>query len=140
MIKQFFVKLLGGFTEIEDYLEKIPETKERHKVLTLAVKHLFNTIDSDDILRVKGKTWLCGDRTLSEAEKALLISEAAILLNSKLWEVLKLDIKYQANRAMYVEGDKLEDLVAGKLWLYTFDSLKTRLESLAKGSALFNTK
>jgi len=68
-----------------------------------------------------------------------LIVEAENFKNSKLWSILQDDIKYQSNKKMYTNSVNVDDLIAGKLWLLTLDILKTRLNSLHKGSGKFNT-
>ena len=139
-IKQFFVKLCGGFLTAEEAIESATDTREKYRLLTLATKRFFNTIGPEDILQEKGKAWMCEGKPLSDGEKNLLIAETAQFLNSKLWKVLKIDIQYQANRAMFIKGEGKDDLVAGKLLLYTLDVIKTRLKSVEKGNAIYNVQ
>lgn len=114
-------------------------TNERKEILTLAVKELYNTIGPDDILRQNDKgEWLAEDKIISEAEKKLLISEANQFLSTRLWKILQADIKYQANKKMYLESQSDDDITFGKMWSYTLDVVKTRLQSLRKGSGHFN--
>lgn len=111
------------------------------EILTELVRDLFNSIDEDDILReeIDGK-WYVGDKELQDAEKKLVISEAQIFLKGKVWNVLQRDIKYLANKRMYINSRTEMDLVAGKLLLYLLDIIKTRLQSLDKGKGNFNIK
>lgn len=139
-IRKFFVKVCGGFLNAEEAIDSVSEAKEKYRLLTLATKRFFNTIGPEDILQEKGKVWMCEGKPLSDGEKNLLIAETAQFLNSKLWKVLKTDIQYQANRAMFIKGEDKDDLVAGKLLLYTLDVIKTRLKSLEKGSAIYNVQ
>lgn len=118
------IHLLGGFTG-EDILAK-------------AMQGLFNTITEDDILKEVKTEWRVGDKMVGEGEKKLLISEAQVFLNSKLWKVLKTDIRYRANLMMFEKSKTEMDLVAGKLFLYALDCIKTRLESLTAGRGTFN--
>lgn len=124
-MRQRLIKLLGGYTKDE--------------VLTEAVKDLFNTIGADDILQEKGGVWMVGGKAMNDGEKNLLISQASSLMGMKLWKVLQEDIKFLANQRMFLRSQSQMDLIAGKLWLYTLDSIKTRLESLSKGSGRFNS-
>ena len=118
----------------------MPTPEKKVKVLTDTVKHLFNTIGPEDILREEEGAWFYQDKSLSEPEKQLLISEAKILMGMKLWKVLRRDVLHQANKRMFTESTDLFDLTIGKGWLYVLDCLKTRLESMCKGKAIFNTK
>lgn len=124
-MKNKLIKLLGGYTKDE--------------VLTRAVKKLYNTIGSEDILREEMGQWTINGKPINDAIKKLLVSEAQIFLKSRLWQVLQTDIKYRANKVMFEKAQTEQDLIAGKLWLYTIDSIKTRLESLVKGSGRFNS-
>lgn len=137
-LKNFLIKWLGGFIDADDALESVKDGKERRYLLTRAVKRLFNTIDADDILKVhESGQWTFQGRTISEAEKAHLISEATTFMNSRLWKVLEADIKYQANRKMFILGGDDLQITAGKLWLLTLDAFNQRLKSMEAGSGSF---
>lgn len=123
-MKSKLIKLLGGYTEDE--------------VLTEVVKELYNTIGADDVLKEEQGQWTITGKPVDEGVRKLLISEASIFLKTRLWTVLQNDIKYRANKMMFEKSKTEMDLVAGKLWLYTLDSFKTRLESLTKGKGTFN--
>ena len=118
------IRLLGGIPKDE--------------VLTEAVKHLYNTIGADDILKENNGVWTFKGKTLSDAMKKLLIAEAQGFFKSKLWEVLQNDIKYKSNQLMFEKSKTEQDLIAGKLWLFTLDSFNTRLKSLDRGTGRFN--
>jgi len=112
-------------------LQRIKD-KIRERILTINVAHLYNSIGKDDILEQIGASWWVGDKEISLAEMKNLKAEAEIFQQSKLWKVLKTDIKYQANQAMYEKAESVNDLVAGKLWLYTLDCFDSRLKELKK--------
>src|SRR3954463_10624033 len=121
-VRQWIIKKLGGLVSIDDAIEAIKQTDspKRYEILTLAVKRFFNTISADDILQVRKETgeWLLEGKPISDAEQGLLIAQAKQFDESKLWAILQRDVKYQANKAMYVKGDKVDDLIAGKLWTF----------------------
>lgn len=142
-MRKWLITKLGGFTEqgyltIEDCLNDIKNSEDKHKILTLAVKRLYNTISKDDILtQIDGDMYVKG-KIVDTAIRKVLVAEAENFKNSKLWKVLQDDIKYQSNKKMYIDSLCIDDLIAGKLWLLTLDILKTRLNSLQKGSGKFN--
>lgn len=139
----YLIQELGGFATIEDAIEAIREkdSKERNAILTMAVKKLFNTIGPDDILQpVSGGQWLLEGKPLNKNQVELLMTEAAQLENTLLWKVLRKDVLYQANKKMYLLAENDMQVVTAKFWLYTFDVMRTRMKSIAAGSALFNTK
>ncbi|MCK9393592.1 hypothetical protein M0Q03_02195 [bacterium] len=112
----WLIKKLGGFTKDE--------------ILNETIGDLFNTISDKDILRVENNTWLYRDKPLTDSEMKLISAEAKYLLSSTLWKILQDDIKWQANEKMYFKSKTIEDLTAGKLWLYTLNCIKKRLEEL----------
>jgi hypothetical protein len=99
----------------------------RRAILAIKVKHLFNTIDADDLW----DSWVENDR--NQGERNLIKAQADTLLKSKLWHYLKTDIRYKANQMMFVKGKTEDDLVAGKLWLYTLDCIETHLKNIKDG-------
>lgn len=125
-MKNWIIRKLGGYPKDE--------------VLTQAVKHLYNTIGAEDILRVDGDDWIFEGKALNSGQKKLLASQARTLINTQLWKVLQADIKYMANKRMFVESKTEQDLIAGKIWLFTLDALKTRLNSMSRESGIFNKK
>lgn len=139
-MKGWLIRKLGGFATIDEAIECIKEkdSKEKYEILTLAVKRLFNTISSDDILRESAGQWFYKDKMLSTAEKELLIAEATQFSNSKLWEILSTDIKWKANKTMYLTATTEIQLAGGKLWAYTIDCINTRLKSMRSKSGLYN--
>ena len=112
----------------------------KEEKLTQQVKHLFNTIGVEDILREEKGVWFLEDKPLNEGQRKLLISEATVFTKTLLWKVLQTDVKYQANKKMFELSNTEMDLTAGKLWLETLNCFRTRLESMCKGLGMFNTK
>ena len=140
---QLIVKLGGfiekGYRDAEEAIEAAKSIEERRRLLTLAVKRCFNTIGPEDILQIRadGK-WILEGKPISDGEKDLLIVEAEQFRKSYLWKALKLDVKYQANKATFLMAKSEDDLTAGKLWQWTLDTFTTRLKSLSEGSGHFN--
>lgn len=122
----WLIKKLGGYTKDE--------------ILNEVVARQFSTISYQDILREEGLDWYFQDNKILEAEKKLLIAEASQFLNTRLWKVLKTDIRYQANKIMFEKAKTELDMTAGKLWLYTLDCLETRLKSMKGESGRFNLR
>ena len=141
-LRRLFIKKLGGYRNIDEALDAISDTKEKHKILTKAVKRFFNTISAEDILRVDETSgqWIFQGKPISENQKKVLISEAEEFLDTTLWEILQTDIKFQMNKRIYLESKTDMDLIAGKLGTLILDAMRTRLKSMKKGSPLFNNK
>lgn len=141
MLRKLLIETLGGYPTIESAIDAIhpKELKERRVLLTLAVKKLFNTVGPEDILKpANGGQWMFEGKLLSKGQVELLMHEAAQIEQMLLWKVLQKDILYQVNRKMYLQSETDLHVVTSKFWLYTFDTFKTRLKSMAAGSPLFN--
>ena len=104
----------------------------KEQVLTDTVRHLFHTIDSGDLFKEVDGQWTVGGKVLNDGEKQLLKSEAKIFMNTRLWKVLKNEIKFRAEQAMFESAVSEADLTAGKLFLYVLDVIQTRLDKLLK--------
>ncbi len=140
-MRRWLIEKLGGYPDVDSALESITDAGEKTKILTLAVKRLFNTISSEDILKLnKNSEWMFKGKVLSQGRKDLLIAEAKALLGTDLWKVLQQDTMYQANKKMFVSSKSESDIIFGKMWLYTLDAFATRLSSLSESSAVYNSK
>lgn len=127
------IRSAGGYLTIQEAINAIEkkDAVERNKILTLAVKKLFNTIGADDILhqRADGE-WVSSGKVLTQAQKELLKAEAAQLLSMSLWKILETDILYQVNKKMYLLSENDLHVVTAKFWLYTFDAMRTKLKQI----------
>lgn len=135
-MRGWLIRVLGGYASLDEAIEAMRQDKNaehRRKVLTLAVRRLYNTIGPEDILKTdkaSGQlTWQ--GRPVSKEEMQVLIEQAKNMLQSRLWKVLEADIKYTANRRMFVESVSVDDITAGKLVTYYADIIHTRLKNLA---------
>lgn len=137
-MKKWLIIKLGGYPDIDSLLKVVDKHEDKNKILTEAVKHLFNTIGLGDILHEEGKSWVYGNKQLPESQQKLLVAEAKSFLSMRLWRVLQDDIKYQLNNRMFIRSEGEMDLIAGKIGLFILDALKTRLNSLTKESGKFN--
>lgn len=133
-MRGWLIKLLGGFASLDDAIEhiKTKQPDEKHWILTLAVAKLFNTISADDILRQNADgTWQFQGKPLLPQEIEALKNEANAILNTRMWKVLQLDLKYHANKAMFVESSTNADLTAGKILLLLTHHVRTRLTKMS---------
>ncbi len=133
--KSVLSKKIGkqGWKENLDEIKNSNDVLAKHAILTEAVKHLFNTIGPDDILRkdVKGQ-WIFENKVLHSSEVEDLKVQALALLHSKFWRVLQADIKFQLNRKMYLETNITMDMMWGKLVVYLNDIINTRIERMKR--------
>lgn len=115
--------------EFFTYLKGLPRSAS-HEILTKAVSHLFNTVGKEDILKVQDKKMYFQGRELDENGVHQLVEEAKFFKTSKLYKVLQAELRYQANKRMFLDSSTIEDLIAGKILLLYIDIIETRLKEL----------
>jgi len=104
----------------------------QRKFINFLVKRLFNAIEVDDVLRIKGDDIYCKGRKIPDDRKSEVLSDANRLVKSKLWQYLCSDARYQANKKMYYQSQKFEDVMFGKAALWTIYVLEERLRDFVK--------
>jgi len=139
-MRKRLIRLLGGYNNFLEVIDDIEDRKERHKILTLALKKTFNTISSGDILRERDGKWFFQGKALSDAQRKLLVAEAQQFIDTKLWQVIKEDTVYQVYKKMYLLAENDLHVITAKFWKYAFDTIETRLKSIARDSGMFNKK
>lgn len=133
-MRKWLIEKLGGFPDLDSAIASIKamdDLKRKHKVLTEAVKHLFNAIGPEDILREEKGVFIFRGKPMTQAESDLLRAEAEQFVGSKLWRVLRMDVRWQLNKKMFIEPNITMDVLWGKLLLFYDDIYKTRLQKLA---------
>lgn len=106
----------------------------KKRLLNFLLKHLFNAITEDDVLKYHkkngkfylGKNEVGGNRIISFRSQAITIKESTV------WELLLKDMKLIANKKMYESSTTIDDVVFGKAMLYTLDVLDKKIDSLSK--------
>lgn len=129
-MKKLLIEKLGGYTTVEDALNSIESEEEKHKLLTKAVVKHFNTITEDDIFRKDGVNYTYKGKPLMDAQVESLRNQAKSLLESELFKMLELELQYQANLKMYRDSKDIIDLISGKLILWTWKVIKSRLHNI----------
>lgn len=132
-MKRWLIEKLGGYPDVDAALEAIRglPLQEKHKVLTLAVRRLFNTVSAEDILKVHaGDQWVFEGKTLPREKVTQLKADAVAFTESLLWRVLSKELQYQGNLRMFTKSGSELDLVAGKLFGWIVDALNTRLKKI----------
>ena len=133
-MKQWLIKLLGGFPDVDSaiqHIKEIDDVDKKHEILQEAVKKLYNAISSEDILhQEKDGTWIFQGKPMQSTEVSRLREEAAFIKGMKLWRAIKLDIRYQLGKKMFEEARVKEDLVWGQLLTYLEDIIRARIKKM----------
>lgn len=107
------------------------DAEERYDLLQEVMRDLFLAINPDDILRKEDGVVTFLGKPLRDDQVSQLKEEAKRLQTSKLWAVIKTDVRYQLSRKMFEEGRLKEDFIWGQLATYLFDVIKTRIDKLS---------
>lgn len=132
-MKRWLITFLGGFNDIDEVIAHIKSSNDeqaKFKILTEAVAHLFNGITSQDILREENGQMIFRGRPITQSEKDLIEAEAKQFMNSTFWRILRMDIRWQINKKLFVDANTNTDIVWGKLLVFYDDIIKTRLYQL----------
>jgi hypothetical protein len=95
---------------------------------------LLSVVDTKKIISLDKASGIIyiGGEPADEGYLKNLKAEAEALLVSDLWKVIYNTPKALAEKAMFIEGKTLEDLNKGRSMLYTLDTQKNILTTLAQ--------
>ena len=103
------------------------------------LSYLFCIFTEDDFLQVKftdkdQKRGVVYDgKKPLEAKHALeLASQARVILQFEMFQKLEASMKYSANEMLFNKSKNEEDMIAGKMVLYSLDIFRKKLESISK--------
>ncbi len=105
----------------------------RQKLINFLAKQLFKTIVEDDFLTISkmGVVKFKG-KILDNAQKADLIRNARDLLDNQAWQLMLIEMSFVANKKIYFDSGTMEDMVGGKLILWTLDVMFKKVIKLAE--------
>jgi hypothetical protein len=100
--------------------------------INLLVHHLFNAVTEKDILQMKGRDIYFQGQKISKENALKLKADAKIWGDSMLWQVLSIEAKSAANKRMFDRAVTIEDIIAGKMMLYSIDIIEQKLAQLTR--------
>ena len=122
----------------------MPTTKNRlqRRLANWIVKDLFNGIDEDDILFINEVVDISGRRKIEgvylgkkklDADTVEVLRENAERFNdSSLWELIKNQVKNEANLRMFKKGITADDILMGKCCLYVLDIIEKTVKKISR--------
>lgn len=133
-MKKRLIRWLGGFPDVESAIQHVRDIHDEGKkreILTEAVKHLYRAIDANELLQQNADgSWQFRGKPIMGTEVAQLKEEAAFFRQSRLWVMIKQDVKYHLGKRMYEEGQVPDDFLWGKLATFLWDVVNTRLNKM----------
>lgn len=102
--------------------------------LNFVVKHLFNGITEEDVIRYNKvtKTYSVGTHQLTDKDLKQLSNEAKSIKDSALWIEMVSSTQLAANKMMYENSKSIEDMYFPKAALWVVDVFKKKLDKLEK--------
>ena len=113
-------------------MNKVEQVILQRHLAKYLVDEVFDTITEEDILKVQGKTWTHLGKELTESQVADLKIEADKFSKSKLWEILRSELRWQAHQRLLEKAETENDIVACKLLGYLTDIVDSKLKSMSK--------
>jgi len=106
----------------------------RYKVIiaNYLLKHLFNAITEEEILKHNGKKFIVGGKELPEADYRDITSGARAMKEMYVWKMLSKEMKWNANKDIYQKSQTIDDVLFGKAVLYTLDVMEKKLDKLSQ--------
>jgi len=95
------------------------------------LKHLFNAVTEDDVLRFDGAHLVLRGNKLSETQVAELRSGAEAIRQLEVWTLLVADMQHQANLMIFNKSKTGDDLLFGKACLHTLDVIQKTIKRIA---------
>ena len=103
----------------------------RRNLIPFLVNEIFNTVTEEDILRINGKVWTYKGNDLSEAQMKVYQAEAQKFLKSKLWELLRNELRWQSQKRLLEKAQSEYDIIACKLLSYLTDVIESKLKKMS---------
>jgi len=96
--------------------------KFRQWLINLALKHLFPIVEVNEILTSgrQGQLFL-GGVPIEKKKLADLQHEVRLFRNTAIWGIISNTLKHQAQLTMFTKSQDYQDLMNGKMILYTID-------------------
>jgi hypothetical protein len=106
-------------------------TKIKPELANLLFRHLFNGVTEDEVLSVVGKDFYYCGKILSNEQKRGIIEEAKMINASTLWKFLLNEMKYSANDKIFNKSTTPDDIIAGKMVLWTLEIMEKKIDKLS---------
>lgn len=133
-LRKALIIWLGGLPDVDSAIERIKgmqDEKGKQRILSEAVKRLYNSIGAEDILHQEPDgVWMFRGRPLTSTEMSELKQEAVLLSKMHIWNVIRMDIRYQLGKKMFEEAMVKDDVVWGQLLTFLNDVIQTRLKRM----------
>ncbi len=96
--------------------------KLKIRFINYALRHLFPVVEIEQVLtsNKQGQLFLNGV-SIDHQKLADLQSEVMLFRNTKIWGIMSNTLRHQAQLIIFKEAKDLQDVMNGKMILYTLD-------------------
>lgn len=122
-----------GAKQLEEKIMSNPGKKKElmTEYINVLVDRLFNTFSEKDVLMVSGNKMYYMGNELSAEQRHAVISGADTIQKLEVWQALLAEMKYLANKRMFVVSKDIDDILFGKAMLYTIGILEDKVRNLS---------
>lgn len=96
------------------------------------MNRLFNSITEDDVLKIVGNNIYYKNTLLTKKQRDGIILEAKTIKDLAAFKIMVDELKWSANKKMYVNSNSVEDMVFGKAALWIIDILEQKVNKLSQ--------
>lgn len=96
------------------------------------MNRLFNSITEDDVLKIVGNNVYYKNTLLTKKQRDGIILEAKTIKDLAAFKIMVDELKWSANKKMYVNSNSVEDMVFGKAALWIIDILEQKVNKLSQ--------
>lgn len=98
----------------------------------MIMNRLFNSITEDDVLKIVGNNVYYKNTLLTKKQRDGIILEAKTIKDLAAFKIMVDELKWSANKKMYVNSNSVEDMVFGKAALWIIDILEQKINKLSQ--------
>ncbi len=102
----------------------------RVRILNLALKSLFPIFQVENVLSFKKDGVYLGEKKIDEKLLDRLKADARMYHNTELWKIMSETLMQDAQIRMFNNATDFQDMLNGKMVLYTIDIQQKMIEKL----------
>ena len=102
-------------------------------LINFIAKHLFKLVTESDFLRIDNNAQVSfRGKLLNSIEREAIVVEAKNLHANEMWKLLQNEMVYVANKKMFYDSSTTDDILAGKMVLWTLDVMQKKIDKLSR--------
>lgn len=103
----------------------------KRKLINILVRKLFKFVTVDEILLQKKDGFYVGERKIEQKFMKELKGQANILLDMEVYQLVRKELTYVADKRMFEASADYDDMMFGKAMLYCLDLIHQKFTKLS---------